>query len=59
MQEQWRIRIKGDKRKQVDVRLLVQAVIALGKQLADEEQRRNDNKQTAKQGDAAEREPEL
>jgi len=37
MQEQWRIRITGNKRKEVDVNLLIQAVIALGKQFAEED----------------------
>jgi len=37
MQEQWRIRIKGEQRKEVDVDLLLQAVLALGEQLAREQ----------------------
>jgi hypothetical protein len=34
--QQWRIRIKGFHRQEVDKALLIQAVIALGKQLASE-----------------------
>lgn len=45
MQGQWRIRITGKQRKQVNVRLLVQAVIALGKQLAEEVRSSEDNQQ--------------
>lgn len=37
MQQQWRIRIKGGQRETVEVDLLIQAVIALGRQLAEEE----------------------
>lgn len=33
MQQQWRIRIRGQQRKAIDVALVVQAVIALGRQL--------------------------
>jgi hypothetical protein len=36
MAQQWRIGISGKQRKDVDVQLLVQAVIALGEQLRDE-----------------------
>jgi hypothetical protein len=36
MQQQWRIRVRGQQRKQIDVDLLVQAVIAVGRQLWDE-----------------------
>jgi hypothetical protein len=34
--QQWRIRIKGNPRQGVDKALLIQAVIALGKQRANE-----------------------
>lgn len=34
--QQWRITVKGKRRKTVDVGLIVQAVIALGKQLHDD-----------------------
>jgi hypothetical protein len=37
MSGQWRIRISGKQREPVDRDLLVQAVIALGRQLRDEE----------------------
>lgn len=40
MQEQWRLRVRGKQRKQLDVNLLIQAVIALGEQLAAEEHER-------------------
>ena len=36
MQQQWRIRIRGKKRQQMDSTLLVQAVLALGRQLREE-----------------------
>lgn len=36
MQQQWRIRIRGTQRREVDVNLIVQAVLALGRQLRDE-----------------------
>lgn len=36
MQQQWRIRVRGKQREQVNADLLVQAVIALGRQLAEE-----------------------
>ena len=38
MREQWRIRIKGEQYKEVDIDLLLQAVLALGEQLAREQQ---------------------
>jgi hypothetical protein len=34
--QQWRVRIKGKHRQEVDIALLMQAVIALGKQLQTE-----------------------
>lgn len=37
MQQQWRIRIHGKQRNQVAISLVVQAVLALGKQLRQEE----------------------
>lgn len=36
--QQWRVRIKGKHRQEVDIALLMQAVIALGKQLQAEAQ---------------------
>lgn len=39
MTQQWRISVKGKQRQDVDINLLVQAVIALGHQLRKEEQR--------------------
>jgi hypothetical protein len=39
MTQQWRIGIRGKRRKDVDVNLLIQAVIALGHQLRDEQQK--------------------
>lgn len=38
MAQQWRISIKGKQRQDVDINLLVQAVIALGHQLRKERQ---------------------
>lgn len=35
--QQWRIRIRGKRRDQVTISLVVQAVLALGKQLRQEE----------------------
>jgi len=37
MTQHWRIQVKGKQRKQVDVDLIVQAILALGRQLADEQ----------------------
>jgi hypothetical protein len=37
MEQQWRIRVRGTMRTEVDVNLLVQAVIALGEQLHAEQ----------------------
>ena len=39
--QQWRIRIRGTPRKEVDRALLIQAVIALGKQLQQEAHERS------------------
>ncbi len=39
MQEQWRIRVTGKRRKEVSVDLLVQAVMAYAEQLRDEQRR--------------------
>ena len=36
MTKQWRVRVHGKPRKQPDIQLLVQAVLALGQQLAQE-----------------------
>jgi hypothetical protein len=51
MTGQWRIRISGRPRKQPDIGLLVQAVLALGEQLQREalerEQAAEDQQQTA------------
>jgi hypothetical protein len=41
--QQWRIRVQGKQRKQVNVDLLVAAVIALGEQLAAEEREREES----------------
>lgn len=41
--QQWRIRVKGKQRKQVNVELLVAAVMALGEQLAAEEREREES----------------
>lgn len=41
MAQQWRIGIRGKQRKDVDIDLLIQAVIALGHQLRDEQQNGN------------------
>jgi len=38
MGQQWRVRITGVQREVVDIDLLVQAVIALGRQLSKEQQ---------------------
>jgi len=40
MDQQWRIGVSGKQRKEIDVDLLIQAVIALGNQLREEEQER-------------------
>lgn len=40
VQQQWRIRISGQPREQLDTALLVQAVLALGEQLHREAQER-------------------
>ena len=37
MRQHWRIRIRGKQRKTVDIGLLVQAIVALGRQLAREQ----------------------
>ena len=39
MAQQWRIGIRGKQRKDVDIDLLIQTVIALGHQLRDEQQK--------------------
>ena len=36
MQEQWHIRVRGKQREEINIDLVVAAVIALGKQLAAE-----------------------
>ena len=36
MAGQWRVRVSGTRRETVDIELLVQAVVALGRQLARE-----------------------
>lgn len=38
MTPQWRISVKGKQRQDVDIDLLIQAVIALGHQLCEEQQ---------------------
>jgi hypothetical protein len=43
MAQQWRIGISGKQRKDVNINLLIQAVIALGEQLRDETQRQHQN----------------
>ena len=37
MAQQWRINVKGKQRQDVDIDLLIQAVIALGHQLREEQ----------------------
>ena len=39
MAQQWRIGIRGQQRKDVDINLLIQAVIALAHQLCDDQQK--------------------
>jgi len=39
MAGQWRVRMSGTRRETVDIELLVQAVVALGRQLASEQHR--------------------
>jgi hypothetical protein len=34
--QQWKIRVRGTPRKEVDIALLIQAVVALGRQLQQE-----------------------
>jgi hypothetical protein len=34
--QQWKIRVRGTPRKEVDIALLIQAVVALGRQLGQE-----------------------
>lgn len=46
MAQQWRISIKGKQRQDVDLDLLIQAVIALGHQLRDEQQARSTDTDT-------------
>ena len=41
--QQWRIRVRGRQREQINVDLLVAAVIALGEQLAAEEREREES----------------
>lgn len=51
MQQQWRLRVKGTMRTEVDVNLLVQAVIALGEQLhAEAQQQERERDQSAAEG---------
>jgi len=50
MAQQWRISIKGKQRHDVDIDLLIQAVIALGHQLRDEQQRQPASNDTAAEG---------
>jgi hypothetical protein len=38
-QQQWRVRVTGKQRKQVNIDLLVAAVMALGEQFGSEQQR--------------------
>ena len=40
MAQQWRVRITGKQHKSVDIDVLVQAVVALGRQLSEENQER-------------------
>lgn len=40
MAQQWRVGVSGQQRKDIDVDLLIQAVIALGHQLRKEQQER-------------------
>jgi hypothetical protein len=41
--QQWRIRVRGKQREQINADLLVAAVIALGEQLAAEEREREES----------------
>ena len=43
----WYIRVTGKRREEVDLNLIVQAVIALGEQLREEERRQQPNNQQA------------
>ena len=59
MAQQWRIRIRGNQRKDLDIDMLMQAVIALGQQLRDEQHDSNSGtkpvnqeEQTPEGGDA-------
>jgi hypothetical protein len=40
MQQQWQLRVRGKQRKQIDAKLLIAAVIALGEQLQAEQRER-------------------
>lgn len=48
MAQQWRIGIRGKQRKDVDIHLLMQAVIALGYQLREEQQHTTERKPETK-----------
>lgn len=52
MAQQWRIGIRGKQRKDVDSNLLIQAVIALGHQLREEQQKQDSKKKAATKADS-------
>jgi hypothetical protein len=58
MQQQWRLRIRGKQRKQVDAKLLIAAVIALGEQLQAEQREQEQAAAEARQTPAC-RPPEV
>jgi hypothetical protein len=47
MAQQWRISVTGKQRQDVDIDLLIQAVIALGHQLREEQQDQSSSNSTA------------
>ena len=49
---EWRIRIRGKQRKDIDAALLIQAVIALGKQFAREARLRGEQAEATASGTA-------
>ena len=58
MQQHWHIRVRGKQRKQVDAKLLIAAIIALGEQLQAEEREREQAAAEARQTPAC-RPPEV
>jgi hypothetical protein len=49
---QWNVRVKGKQRKEVDRNLVVQAVVALGRQLAAEERATNEAQPEKEEADS-------